>query len=81
MVRRGDEFSPPASGAVTVVMKGYDFGQMGGNYGHAGVIHEFSRVAGERPYIMWSKGEIILTPSAIGPNKVPEKNKKCACSA
>ena len=36
-------------GLSPVVMKGYDFGQVGGNDGHAGVIHKFSRVAGAYP--------------------------------
>ena len=36
-------------GLSPVVMKGYDFDQVGGNDGHAGVLHKFSRVAGAYP--------------------------------
>ena len=33
----------------SAVIKGYDFGQVGGNDGHAGVIYKFSGVAGAYP--------------------------------
>ena len=33
-------------GLSSLIMKGYDSGQVGRNDGHAGVIHERSRVAG-----------------------------------
>ena len=43
-----------------VVMKGYHFGQVGVNNGHAGVlfVHQFSRLAGAYPLNM-----ILLTPA------------------
>ena len=55
---------------------------MGGNDGHAGVIHKFSRFAGAYPPNMWSKGGILKTLVRRGPvstNDVLEKsnnNKK-----
>ena len=66
-------------GLSSVVMKGYDFGQVGGNDGHAGLIHKFSRVAGAYPANLWSKGGILSTPPARRcrrPNNEPEKKKK-----
>ena len=46
-------------GLSPVVMKGYHFRQVGRNNGNAGVLHEFSRVAGAYPPPnMWSKGGI-----------------------
>ena len=60
-------------------MKGYDFGQVGGNDGHAGVIHKFSRVAGAYPPNMWSKGGILWTPPSRrcrSPQQRARKKKK-----
>ena len=53
-------------GLSSVVMQGYDFRQVRGNGGHAGVIHKIvnSRVAGAYPPNMQSKEGIILTPRA-----------------
>ena len=36
----------PLLGLSPVVVKGYDFGQVGVNYGHAEVLHAFSRLTG-----------------------------------
>ena len=51
-------------GLSPMVMKGSDFGQVGGNDGHAGVllIHIFSRVSGAYPPNMWSKEGMLMTP-------------------
>ena len=57
--RRGDVFLP-ATGAVTSGHEGMPFQSSGGNDGHAGVLHKFSRVAGAYPPPnMWSKGGIL----------------------
>ena len=51
----------------------YDFGQVGGNDGHAGVIHKFSRFAGAYPPNMWSKrGSVrpLVRRGPVSPNHV-----------
>ena len=66
-------------GLSPVVMKGYDFRQVGVNDGHAGVLHEFSRFSRAYPPNVWSKGEILLTPRAPrchSPQQPVRKKKK-----
>ena len=63
-------------------MKGYDFGQVGGNDGHHGVLHKCSGDPGAYPPKMWSKGRTLrplLRRGPVSPNNVLEKKKKQVC--
>ena len=68
-------------GLSQVVMKGYDFGQVGGNDGYQKIlpVHKYSRDAGAYPPNIWSKDSLrpLVRRGAVGPNDVPEKNKEC----
>ena len=63
-------------GLPLVVMWGYDFGQVGANDGHAGVIHKVSRFAGAFPPNMWSKGGIPKTPRAPRSRQPQQRARK-----
>ena len=62
----------------------YDFGQVGGNDGHAGVIHKFSRFAGgitpQTCDQMGGSVRPLVRGGPVSPN-VLEKKKRCACLA
>ena len=62
--------------------KWYDFGQVGGIDGHAGVIHNFCSFTGAYTPNMWSKGGIRKTPRpwrSRQPQQPARKNEKQVC--
>ena len=68
-------------GLPQVVITGDVFGQVGGNDGHQGVPHEYSRDMGAYPpqHIVKKGGSLIplLRRGAVSPNSVLEKEKVC----
>ena len=63
-------------------MKGYDFGQVGGNDGHQGVLDKSYGDAGAYPPTCGQKGgspRPLLRRGPASPNNVLEKKKKKVC--
>ena len=62
-------------GLSSVVMKGYDFGQVGGSDGHAGVLHKFSRITGAYPPSN-NREEPFCATGPLAPTTCPPPKKK-----
>ena len=62
------------------IMKGYHFGQVGGNDGNAGVLHKFSRVAGATPpQHVVKRGDLFdlwCATVPFAPTTCPKKKEK-----